>query len=280
MTLPDGRVLAYAQVGALDGPPVLYFHGAPTSRLDLAYYDDALVARGVRAIAPDRPGYGGSTPHPGRGLDDWPADVLALADHLGLARFAVLGYSSGGPYAVVCGSRLAGRVTAAAVVAGVSDMGWAAAWDGFAEPEATLMRLGDEAAVKAACDDRYGADGSRYFDDGAAELAPADVETMADEALAAAGVRTVGEAFRQGTIGYAQDIVAQARPWPFDPASITVPTTVVHGGADTVVPVAHGRHTADVIPAASFVVHPDHGHLSIATELPDILASLATPASG
>ena len=97
MTLPDGRQLGYADLGPAGGPVVLHQHGAPGSRLELAALEDELVARRVRVLTPDRPGYGGSSPAPGRRLADWPADLAALADHLGVGRFAVTGYSSGGP---------------------------------------------------------------------------------------------------------------------------------------------------------------------------------------
>jgi pimeloyl-ACP methyl ester carboxylesterase len=66
MTLPDGRVLGFAELGSSSGPLVIYFHGAPSSRLDLTAYDEAFAAAGVRVVCPDRPGYGTSSPQPGR----------------------------------------------------------------------------------------------------------------------------------------------------------------------------------------------------------------------
>jgi pimeloyl-ACP methyl ester carboxylesterase len=66
----------------------------------------------------------------------------------------------------------------------------------------------------------------------------------------------------------------QGRPWPFDPGAITSPATVLHGETDTLVPLAHSRHTADVIPGAAFVVLPEHGHISLVGEMPRICADL------
>lgn len=80
MTLPDGRVLGYTDLGAQDAPLVIYFHGAPSTRLDLVAYDEAFASLDVRVVCPDRPGYGTSSPEPGRQLQDWPGDVAALAD--------------------------------------------------------------------------------------------------------------------------------------------------------------------------------------------------------
>ncbi|MBT8240436.1 MAG: alpha/beta hydrolase [Acidimicrobiia bacterium] len=275
MELPDGRVLAYTDCGAPTGPPVIYFHGAPMSRLDLVGSDDAFRALGVRNLSPDRPGYGGSSPQPGRGLDDWPADVLGLADHLGLDRFAVIGWSSGGPYAVACAALLPDRVCAAGVVAGVTDFGWDGAWDGYVEAEVTVMRLADESAATDWYTEHYGADGAGLFDEDAGDFAPADAAMFEDEAMAAGFFATAGEAFRQGVAGYAQDVTVQGRPWPFDPAMISVPVSVLHGEADTLVPIAHSRHTTEVIPTATLTTFADHGHLSIVGKIPQLAAELA-----
>ena len=106
MSLPDGRSLAYTDVGGPNSPLLVYFHGAPTSRLDLALLEHALAGVDVRVVAPDRPGYGGSSPRAGPRLEDWPSDVTALATYLAAGRFAVMGWSSGGPYAVVCAALL------------------------------------------------------------------------------------------------------------------------------------------------------------------------------
>ena len=166
MTLPDGRTLAYTEIGAPGGPVALYFHGAPGSRLELVALDEAFAAVGVRVVTPDRPGYGGSTPRRGRTTADWADDVAALADHLGVERFAVMGLSSGGPYAVACASLLGDRVTGAIVAAGNTDMSWPQASDGYLQSELDIMAMDDEDTAAAWCTERYGADGSGFFGGG------------------------------------------------------------------------------------------------------------------
>ncbi|HEY6778657.1 MAG TPA: alpha/beta hydrolase [Thermoleophilaceae bacterium] len=274
VTLPDGRLLAYTDLGASGGPVVIYFHGAPSTRLDLTSFEEAFAECGVRAVSPDRPGYGGSSPQRGRRLHDWPSDVAALADHLDVERFAVLGLSSGGPYAVACAALLPDRVASAGSVAGETDFGWPGAWDGYPENEGELMRIGDEAGAVAWCEARYGPDGSGFMEGGLGELAEADQAALQDEALATTLMTTVGEAFRQGVGGYAQDITLQGRPWSFDTAAIVAPVWILHGEADTVVPVAHGRHTAELIPTAKLLTWPDEGHISIFTKIPELAADL------
>ena len=102
MDLPDGRELAWLELGCPSGPPVFVFHGTPGSRLQVSFDEEPITASGVRFIAPDRPGYGHSSFHRGRRLADWASDVSRLADHLQIDRFSVVGISGGGPHAAVC----------------------------------------------------------------------------------------------------------------------------------------------------------------------------------
>ena len=97
-----------------------------------------------------------------------------------------------------------------------------------------------------------------------------DLAALNDETLGIA----VMEAFRQGVAGYARDVFVHGRPWPFDPGRITAPVLVIHGELDNVVPIAHSRHTADLIPSSTFRVLPGHGHLSTLTELPAMAAAM------
>jgi pimeloyl-ACP methyl ester carboxylesterase len=118
LRLPDGRVLGVERFGAKAGAPLLYFHGLPGSRLDFRSEAATFAAAGIELIAIDRPGFGLSTPVRGRSLLDWPRDVEALCDRLGLERVVVLGYSSGGKYSLACAFALSERVALAGVLAG------------------------------------------------------------------------------------------------------------------------------------------------------------------
>ena len=91
-------LLVFAEVLGKHGPgPVFLCHGTPSSRLNRPD-DESTRALGVRLIAIDRPGCGLSDFLPGRTLLDWPTDLAAVADALGIGRFAVVGFSGGGPY--------------------------------------------------------------------------------------------------------------------------------------------------------------------------------------
>lgn len=91
LKLSDGRILGYAQYGDPNGVPLFFFHGWPSSRLQGIMLHEAGKKLGVRIISPDRPGFGLSTYDPKRILLDWPQDVLEIADHLKIKKFAVLG---------------------------------------------------------------------------------------------------------------------------------------------------------------------------------------------
>jgi pimeloyl-ACP methyl ester carboxylesterase len=167
-------------------------------------------------------------------------------------------------------------VTSVGVVCGVTDFGWSGAWNDISDgDEAVLMRIGDEQDAVAWCEARYGPNGGGFIEGGGiAELAPADHAALEDEILATALTTTIDEAFRQGVGGYVQDIAAQAKPWSFDPGAVVAPVRILHGEADTVTPVAHARHTAEMIPTATLVTMPDHGHISILTQIPQLATEL------
>ncbi|KAI0101511.1 Alpha/Beta hydrolase protein [Nemania sp. FL0031] len=106
LILSDGRTLGFAEYGSPTGKPVFFFHGFPSSRLEAAGILELVHRPDLRIIAPERPGFGLSSFNPRHRITDWPADVRALAGHLGIARFAVLGGSGGAPYALACARAL------------------------------------------------------------------------------------------------------------------------------------------------------------------------------
>jgi pimeloyl-ACP methyl ester carboxylesterase len=96
--LPDGRRLGYTKIG--EGAPVIYFHGTASSRLEVLLLKKLAETSQLQLIGVDRPGYGLSSYKPRKNLQDFNCDVNCLADQLGLERFAVLGWSGGGVFAL------------------------------------------------------------------------------------------------------------------------------------------------------------------------------------
>jgi pimeloyl-ACP methyl ester carboxylesterase len=119
--LAEGGVLGYAEYGDPQGRPVFLFHGQPGNRLFHPGFEQ-IKRTGVRLIVPDRPGYGLSAFQESRKLMDWPGDVLAIADHLSIEKFSVIGFSGGGPYALACAHAIPERLERVLVVAGAPPM--------------------------------------------------------------------------------------------------------------------------------------------------------------
>src|SRR6187399_1075410 len=96
----DGRSLGIAEFGAVDGTAVLWCHGGPGSRREPAWLDAAAADAGLRLIGVDRPGYGLSTPAPGRTISSVVTDMLDVAAQLSIRDYATVGVSTGGAYAL------------------------------------------------------------------------------------------------------------------------------------------------------------------------------------
>lgn len=279
ITLGDGRELAFTDIGEVGWLAVFFFHGAPTTRLHLAYLEEAFRAHKVRVISPDRPGYGRSSPLPGRLISDWPADVEALVDALAVDRFMVAGHSSGGPYALACAALLPERVWGAAVFGGVTDMGWRDAWLGWNnEAEGQIMRMADEEAAIAAGIAQFGEDGSGFGEESDFDFAEPDKVLRAHEEAGPRILLAEAEAFRQGVAGYVQDAFVQGRPWTFNVTAASAPALIIHGELDNVVPVAHSRHTAQLMQGSTLRILPGHGHLTTLAELPSVALELSRSA--
>ena len=268
LTLQDGRRLGFAQYGNTKGQPVFFFHGSGSSRLGGPADESALASPPIRLIATDRPGHGLSDPQPGRALLDWPDDVARLADHLGMDRFCVLGWSSGGPYALACAYKLPERVQAGAIVGGVAPPERPHPYRGMPLPSRALlfgernlpslvhilrrmtrsMIMGDpvEAGRKAAS----------FFPRVDRDL----IETA--EAQARFG-RDLQEGYRQGWQGPAEDDILVNRPWGFALEEIDVRIDVWQGKADRMVPLNHAQYQFDRIRNCRLHLWQDKGHLQL-----------------
>lgn len=268
----EGREIAFTEIGDPEGTGVLFFHGAPMSRWNLGDQEERFARAGLRVVSPDRPGYGGSTPVPGRSLIDWARDTTALADALGIDRFLVAAHSSGGPYGAMVAATLPDRVLGTVILGGVTDFSWGPAWEGYSEHECALMRLPDEETAREWAVRAFGEDGAGLPRSRNPRPEP-DRELFAEHYVPWLASATK-EAFRQGVGGYAQDAWVQSRPWDFDLSAVSAPFLVVHGSEDTVVPFAHSRHTTALVPGAELRELPGHGHVTVLWELPGLLTEL------
>jgi pimeloyl-ACP methyl ester carboxylesterase len=278
--LADGRRLAYTEWGNHAGKPVLEFRGLPSSRVGDAIDNAALADSGVRRITVDRPGLGFSDPQPRRTLLDWPEDVRALADSLGLERFSVLGTSGGGPYAAACCYAMPDRINRAALVSGLGPLDRPGALEGMNRSEARTMILARRAPLlacglvgAAVTAERIRA-GTVYRGLMSA-LPDVDRRVATDPRVRDSLADSFTLAFRQGVRGQVHDWGIISSPWGFRPEDIHAPVRLYHGAHDGRVPLHHARDLAKRIPHADLSEFPDEGHMLIFSHAEEILTAIA-----
>jgi pimeloyl-ACP methyl ester carboxylesterase len=276
---PDGRLLSFREYGAGVGSPVFYFHGWPGSRLDFALNDGAATAAGVRVIAVDRPGIGGSDRQRGRRVIDWPADIAALADALGIDRFAVLGFSFGGPYARACAFALPERVALAVLVSSPGPFDDPAAGERLLQRPLRLMlalaRRSPTLALPFAWRSAREARADRIEHERPNVAPPADAEVLSRAGVLECLAASAAECFRGGLRGAIEDAAAVARGDGFTLEQIAAPVQIWHGELDGGEPVAMAysqeRRLRNV--SANYVV--GGGHLIMFSHAAEILAGVA-----
>ena len=266
---PDGRQLAYAEWGVPDGYPAILIHGTPGCRLNRHPDPEVIKQAGVRLITFDRAGYGQSDRNPGRRVVDIVPDVRALADTLGLDRFAVVGGSGGGPHTLAVAALLPERVTRAACIVGVAphealgedwtrdmdpmnvkEFGWALEGEERLVPELTR----EDAAMR----ERVAVDPANVL--GIFDLPESDRAILSRPDIAHVIRETTHEQNVNGVWGWVDDDLAFVKPWGFDPATIRVPTAVWWGAEDVLVPPHHGEWLAATVPDPVVRVMTGGGH--------------------
>jgi pimeloyl-ACP methyl ester carboxylesterase len=281
---PTGRQLEVLVTGPDEGLPLLFHTGTPGGLVPCRWVTEAAAAHGLRTVMYARPGYGGSTPRPGRRVADCAEDVTVILDRLGAVAFLALGWSGGGPHALASAALTGGRCRAVASLAGVapsraagldwlSGMGpenieeFAAAQEG---PEALGPLLTGSAAHLAAVT------GSELTAAMGGLLSAADQSVLAGEFAdyLAASFRA---ALSTGVAGWQDDDLAFARDWGFGGGDLAgVPTAIWQGGQDRMVPLAHGAWLGSQVPGASVHLLPGEGHLTLITaRIRQVLAELA-----
>ena len=267
--LLDGRKLEVYASGPSDGLTFFFHHGTPGHALPLRVIERAVHARGLQLVTISRPGYGASTPRPGRRVVDVAEDTEAILTHLGIRRCLVAGWSGGGPHALASAARL-GDVIGALVIAGVAPSS--------AEGLDWMAGMGEDNVVEfgAALE---GAERLRpHLEEARKEIKGVTVEGLissmdsllpdVDRAVLTAEfgediVTSFQEGLRIGVDGWLEDDLAFVAPWGFDLGEISVPTMVWQGSEDLMVPFDHGRWLAAHLPSASAHLEMGEGHLSI-----------------
>jgi pimeloyl-ACP methyl ester carboxylesterase len=268
LNLADARTLSYAEYGDPQGQPLMYFHGWPSSRLEAEMVDAPARRHHLRIIAPDRPGFGRSDFQSGRRLIDWPADVIELANELGLDRFSILGPSGGGPYAAVCAWKIPERLRSVGIVSGQSPTDDPSVLAGMRPLNRRLALIGRWApwlfrplswpVIRALKREPDG-----YLARLMSDLPEPDRKVMVRAEIRKPLQNGALEAFRNGSRGAALENALYARPWGFDLGAITMEVHLWYGELDLNVPPAMGRYLASAIPNCHARFYPNEGHLSV-----------------
>ncbi|HVV75391.1 MAG TPA: alpha/beta hydrolase [Mycobacteriales bacterium] len=260
ITLRDGRNVQVQEYGDPAGSPALWFHGAMSSRLEGGFFDAAAHELGVRLVALDRPGVGGSDPLAGRSATDYALDATDVLDALGIDRAAVGGQSNGGMYAMAVASQIPDRVVRAVPynpTTPVADRAAKAALSRGARMSYSVMARKPEMVTKQAV--RSSTPGRL-----AAALARRtnpDMRLLDDPATAAAWAANTGEVLKQLDSGYlAGEIDLAVGRWGFDHRAVQVPVVLVSGEKDG--GLGYAKVWANELPDGRLVVVP-HGHIGM-----------------
>ena len=256
LTLPDGRTLHVYDTGS--GFPVFWHHGTPQIG---AVPAPLLALPGIRWLSYDRPGYGGSTPQPGRTIASAAADVAAVADSLGIGLFSVLGHSGGGNHALACAALLPDRVARCVTVGALAPFGadgldW---WAGMVAPDELRTAVVGREALAAQL-------ATVPFDENS--FTPADHAAVSGD-WSDLG-RNAGLATAKGLDGLIDDDLAYVSPWGFEIQEVACPVLLLHGGEDRIIPFRHAEWLARHLPDHTLRSSCSDGHISILDRTVDV----------
>jgi pimeloyl-ACP methyl ester carboxylesterase len=263
--LPDGRELGYAKYGHSNGKPLLFFHGIPGSRLQRNPDLTALKDLSICVYALDRPGTGLSTYQKDRKLLDWADDVRAFVDGLGIEKFAVVGISGGGPFALACVYQMSDRITNVLLISALAPL-----HEGelIHEIDPKMRRLFNFAHRMPKLLNKLMEFAFLFFKDQfdvafeklVVDLPESDKELLNRPEIAAMLKNDVAQAFRQGSKGVVSDMKILSESWGFSLDEIRLPVQIWHGTADTIVPISLARFMAKHLPQAETHFIEGAGH--------------------
>ena len=248
------------------GQPIVLIHGYPLSSSSWEKQIPVLLDAGFRVIAYDRRGFGKSSqPTTGYNYDTFAEDLHHVVQHLKLKDFVLAGFSmGGGEVARYIGKYGSKDVSKAIIIGGVPPYLLKTA-DNAEGVDGTVFD-GIEKAVKA---DRYA-----FFTGFFKNFFNTDVhlgKRVSDEAIQACW----NVAALSSPVASYACVPTWHEDFRKDVAKIDVPTLVIHGDSDRIVPfAAAGQRTAKLIQGAELVVIKDGPHNVAWTHAAEVNAAL------
>ncbi|MBZ0294423.1 MAG: alpha/beta hydrolase [Anaerolineae bacterium] len=259
IALRDGRQIVFAEYGDPNGIPIIGFHGMPGSRVVMKVFHEVASQLGIRIIAPERPGFGLTSPNPSGTLASYAQDVAALCDTLNLDRFIVMGTSGGGPYSLACAYYLKDRVTVAGVVSGIGPLYVPGSLTGMMRVNRIMFTLGRiSPALVGSVLPRLIRSSlpsmEKHVQQGTSSSDAIDAATFAII------VDDQRESIRTGGHGIALDMKNLWRNWNIPFQEIETRVLLWHGDRDDLAPTMLARYLAEQMPncEATFYSGEDH----------------------
>jgi pimeloyl-ACP methyl ester carboxylesterase len=278
--LADGRRIGFAEYGDPDGLPVIALHGTPGSRNMFALTDTSARERGLRIIAPERPGYGLSDAYHFDMLAETAYDVNAIANGLGLDRLTLIGVSGGGPHAVAAAYLLKERVLRLLLVGPVGPI---ADCDHIRLSHLhrfifTRMAPSPHAAgafflgLRTLIDWAPGAAYHLLLQ----RVTETDRKVLYRPEVRANLQATIKEGLRMGVEGSLQDLRLYCGKWNLPLSEIAVPTLMWQGSEDTIIPPDAAYHLAGELPNCRLEIIEGAGHYWVFGEIDRVLDAVRT----
>ena len=283
VTLPDGRLLGYADFGDPSGVPILGFHGTPGSRLMFSLAHPVALEIGIRLIAPERPGFGISSYQPGRTLASYAIDIADFADALSIGHFAVAGVSGGGPYAAACAALLPDRVSALGLISPVGPMAGADKPPSIGKGHYLAFRITPRLPPLLAV--IFGAGRFAFLHAPNAiygfilgRASPSDWKTLSRGEVRRNLLQGVAEGCRPGIRAGMQEMGIFSRPWNVPLAAIKAPAFLWQGMADRNVSIGASIRLGELVPNCQILRIDNAGHYWIFDNIAEVLKTLADAA--
>ncbi|GAC1448364.1 MAG: alpha/beta hydrolase [Chitinophagaceae bacterium] len=242
--------IAYSDYGK--GQPVIFIHGWPSSREMWEYQLADVVNAGYRVVKYDRRGFGKSSkPWTGYDYDSLAGDLHELIEQLDLQKVILVGFSMGGGEAVrYIANYGQNRIDRIALISSVVPY----LLKTKDNPEGVDKKIFDDMAEKIK-NDRIGflEDFGRMF------FGVGFLNKPLSTALLNYYLELTTKATQQSTLECAKSFAAT--DFRNDVKKVTVPTLIVHGNSDKIVPFeASSQRTAAMMPQAELVVYENGPH--------------------